>query len=359
MWTAPEATDPDNGGSSLVNAAEIVLPCLDAAAARDVVEVGAAGGQLTRVLLTRARRVSGSVTAVEPRPEATLLELAASDPDLRLVERPSPAALPDLGPVDAVILDGDHNHHTVSEELRVLAAGAGGDALPLVILHDVGWPHARRDTYYEPDRIPDSARQPYACDAKLAPGNAGIAAHGLPFGCAAEHEGGPRNGVLTAIEDFLAGRDHLRFARVPVFWGIGFLWSRSASWSDAVAGALAPWTSNPLLERLEAHRVAHLVDLCTAEEDLASVRGHSERQAELLTAQSQLLARMLGSGAFALGERLSRLRQRGEPVFSRQEVERVLGMQVEDAEDDSLPKGATDVASGGGPTTSPAPSAAS
>ena len=34
---------------------------------------------------------------------------------------------------------------------------------------------------------------------------------------------------------------------------------------------------------------------------------------------------MLGSRAFAVAERLSRLNQRGRPVFSRQQVRRALG----------------------------------
>ena len=55
-----------------------------------------------------------------------------------------------------MILDGDHNYYTLSEELRLIAERASGARLPLLIFHDIGWPLARRDAYYAPERIPTS-----------------------------------------------------------------------------------------------------------------------------------------------------------------------------------------------------------
>ena len=58
----PYLNDPERWGVSLAQSAEIMLPCLDAAGARSVVEVGAFAGDLTRVLVAlgggrgRARR---------------------------------------------------------------------------------------------------------------------------------------------------------------------------------------------------------------------------------------------------------------------------------------------------------------
>ena len=33
--------------------------------------------------------------------------------------------------------------------------------LPLLVLHDVGWPYGRRDLYYDPDDIPASTASPW------------------------------------------------------------------------------------------------------------------------------------------------------------------------------------------------------
>ena len=87
--------------------------------------------------------------------------------------------------------------------------------LPLMVLHDVGWPYGRRDLYYAPEQIPDEFRQPYA-QGGHAPGRQ-RARHGRrrhqPDDVQRRHEGGPRNGVMTAVDDFIAEYD--RPVRAP------------------------------------------------------------------------------------------------------------------------------------------------
>ena len=146
---------------------------------------------------------------------------------LRFHEAPSLDVLPTLGPVDAALIDGDHNWYTVHNELRLLAEGARrhGTGLPVLILHDVLWPYGRRDLYYEPDRIPAEFRQPW----RRAGINLGMKrlhhAKGLnPTMCNAEEEGGPRNGVMTGLEDFLA--EHPRPVRklvLPIYFGLAIV----------------------------------------------------------------------------------------------------------------------------------------
>ena len=85
------------------------------------------------------------------------------------------------------------------------AARRAGAFLPVMVMHDVGWPYGRRDLYYEPEQIPAEFRQPYdqrgmgRARKKLLPKGGG----GLnPWMNNAETEGGPRNGVMTALDDF-------------------------------------------------------------------------------------------------------------------------------------------------------------
>ncbi len=59
-----------------------------------------------------------------------------------------------------MIIDGDHNYYTVREELRLIAERAAGAELPLLLFHDVCWPHGRRDDYFDPEQIPAEYRQP-------------------------------------------------------------------------------------------------------------------------------------------------------------------------------------------------------
>jgi hypothetical protein len=297
----PFAGDPGRWAHSLVNLAEIMLPCLDAAGARSVLEIGAYAGDLTAVLVEWAAESGARVSAIDPSPQDRLVRLADERPELELVRETSLDALPRTPPADTVIVDGDHNYYTVSEELRLIDAAEG--ELPLLLFHDVCWPHGRRDDYFAAEQIPAEHRQPIAEGGGLFPGEPGIRRGGLPYRGAAVREGGPRNGVLTAVEDFVARRDDLRLAIVPVFFGLGVVWRLDAPYADAVADVLEPWDGNPLLARLEGNRVFHLA---SAHQQLVETALAQQK----LARQEAVLRRLLDSRAFALAERLSRLRHR-------------------------------------------------
>jgi hypothetical protein len=319
----PYAHDPDRWGTSLAQATELLLPCLDAAGARSVAEVGAFAGALTRVLVAWAEQSGAQVSAIDPAPRDDLVALAESAPALELIREPSLDALPRIPLPGALVIDGDHNYFTVREELRLIGERAPGAELPLLLLHDVCWPHGRRDDYFAPEAIPPDARHPLAGEGGgLFPGDPGLRAGGLPYPRSAAQEGGPRNGVLTAVEDFVDERPGLRLAVVPVFFGLGIVWHRDAPWADDIARIVDPWDRNPVLERLEANRVHQLAERHAARAELWRAR---ERHARA----EAVLRRLLESSAFALAEGLSRLRVRAgiapkQSVVSKDEVRRAL-----------------------------------
>lgn len=306
--------DPRQWGHSLANLAEILIPLLGATQAKSVAEIGALAGDLTRELLSWAEGAGAQVIAVDPAPEPELVQLSKSRDDLMLIREPSHGALPSLPPVDAIVIDGDHNYYTVSEELRLIDERFPPAKAPLILLHDISWPHARRDTYYVPDRIPEADRQPMVEGACLLPDQPGIAKSGLLFKWAAEREGGPRNGVLTALEDFVEGRDDLRLARVPAFFGLGVVWHRDAEWSSSVAEIVGPWDANPIVDRLEANRVHHLAYEISRRAELNEIRAHNGRMEDFLR-------KLIDSRTFRLAERLSRLRNRGRRASWRETAE--------------------------------------
>jgi hypothetical protein len=265
-------------GSSLGNLWEFILPLLNAVGARSVAEVGAFRGELTRDLLDWAERAGGAVIAIDPEPTAELLRLDRSSQQLELIGESSLEALRHVTMPDVVIIDGDHNYYTVSEELRAIEAETRG-AIPLVIFHDVSWPLARRDTYHAPERIPAEYRQPLLPDTQLSR-EAGDFSADRPFAFTASVEGGPRNGVLTAIEDFIAERSGIRLAVVPAFFGFGILWRNEAPWAAAVTDIVGPFDRHPVLQRLERDRVVHLLSwqrherrLAELEREVAELRG--------------------------------------------------------------------------------------
>jgi hypothetical protein len=317
----PFVHDPGRWAHSLLNLAEIMLPCLDAAGARSIIEVGAYAGDLTGGLVEWAAESGARVIAVDPTPHASLVRLAEERSELELVREPSLTALTHLAPADAVVIDGDHNYFTVREELRLVAAAAGDD-LPLLFFHDVGWPHGRRDDYFTPDQIPAEHRHPIHEGGGLHPDESGVTFGGLPYRAPAAQEGGAGNGVLTAVEDFVAERDGLQLAIVPAFFGLGVVWSTSAPYAAAVAELLEPFDRNPLLARLEANRVLHLAESHRQ-------RVHRTFAEQRAARRESVLRRLLDSSAFALAERLSRLRHRagiarGSSVVSKDEIRQAL-----------------------------------
>lgn len=312
----PYLHDPLRWGASMVHHAEILLPCLDAVGARSVGEVGAYAGDLTRVLVDWAAHSGAHVVAIDPSPQPALVSLADEHAELELIRETSLEALPKLTLPDVVIIDGDHNYYTVHEELRLIAEQASGGDLPLLLFHDVSWPHARRDDYFDPDQIPEDYRHPIIGDrGGIAPGTTGIRRAGLPYVRSAAVEGGSRNGVLTAVEDFVSEHDGLRLVVVNAFFGFGAVWALDASWADQVAQVLDPWDRNPLLRRLEENRVMHIA------------QAHELRLR--LDRQEAVLRRILVSSAFAVAERLSKLRVRAgiatdQSIISKDEIRKAL-----------------------------------
>ena len=318
--------DPVGGWStSLANVAEVMIPCLEAAGARSVCEVGAYAGDLTRLLADWAAGSGARVTAIDPSPKPQLVELDRERAELELVRQTSLEALPEIDLPDVVIVDGDHNYWTVQEELRLVAERASAADLPLLMFHDVSWPHAYRDDYFAAELIPSDYRHPVAGPDEsrgLYPGDRGLRPGGLPYPRSAASEGGERNGVRAAVDDFVAARPGFRFVVVPAFFGFGVVWHDDAPWAERVAAHLEGWDANPVIERLEANRVRHLADMQVQATQLWKAQ-------ERVARQEAVLRRLLESSAFAVAERLSRVRERagvgkGQAVVSKEEIRRAL-----------------------------------
>lgn len=317
MAPGKRVTDPLQWGYSLSNVFELLSGCLKAIDAKTVLEIGSYKGELTVELLEWANERGVKVAGVDPLPPDELEALASDHPELEMLRQTGQEVLRERDFDDAIIIDGDHNYYTLSEELKIIGERAPGGLMPLLMFHDVCWPHARRDTYYEPDRIPAEHRQPLVQNEGIAPGIKGTAEWGLPFIWAAAEEGGEKNGTMTAIEDFMADKPGIEMAVVPAFFGFGVMWHRDAPWATDVARVVGPYDRHPVLERMEGNRVEHLVAGQARARQLIELE-------EKLARQEDLLRRLLGSSAFTAAEKLSGLKQRGEPLFTRAEVQALL-----------------------------------
>jgi cephalosporin hydroxylase/GT2 family glycosyltransferase len=206
---------------------DVVAPLIDAVQPRRIVEIGALRGETT-VRMLRGLGQDCELHVIDPVPQFDPAEHERMFPGrYHFHLGTSLEVLPDLPPADVVLVDGDHNWYTVFHELKLLAETARGAEvpLPLLVLHDVGWPYGRRDLYYAPDRIPSGFRQPHR-RAGMRPGRSALVGNGGMNRDMwnAEHEGGPRNGVMTALDDFVAEHPSaLRVVVVPIFYGLAIV----------------------------------------------------------------------------------------------------------------------------------------
>ena len=204
-----------------------INPLIEAAAPARIVEVGAEFGWNTEKLLGYCRAHRCALDVVDPMPHPALHQVLAKFPyEHRYHPLKSIDALPILPPADLILLDGDHNWFTVYTELQLIFARAieCGATPPIVLMHDVAWPYARRDMYYSPDSLAPAHRHPYAARG-IRPGISTLVDDGLNSTFHnAMGEGGPQNGVLTAVEDFIAAWPHpIRFVRLPFHNGLGIV----------------------------------------------------------------------------------------------------------------------------------------
>ena len=206
---------------------DVIAPVIDAVAANRIVEIGALRGETTTRMLERLGPEC-ELHVIDPVPQFDPAEHERAFPGrYHFHLGTSLDVLPHLPPADVALIDGDHNWYTVYHELGVLAETArqAGKLLPVLVLHDVTWPYGRRDLYYAPERIPAEFRQPYR-RAGMRPGRSALVGNGgMNRDMAnADHEGGPRNGVMTAVDDFVAEHpSQLRVVVVPIFYGLAIV----------------------------------------------------------------------------------------------------------------------------------------
>ncbi|MEC0368468.1 class I SAM-dependent methyltransferase [Paenibacillus chibensis] len=185
---------------------KVIKPIIIAAQPQSIVEIGSLTGLNTFKLLDYCQQTGARCTVIDPASQfdTELLQDYYGE-NFQMLRELSLEAMPKLDAYDMILVDGDHNWYTVYHELKQVERMARETGVfPIVLLHDVDWPYGRRDMYYYPESIPQEYRKPNAKQGML-PGNAGL----LPLGgfngsvSNAVLEHGDRNGVLTAVEDFL------------------------------------------------------------------------------------------------------------------------------------------------------------
>jgi SAM-dependent methyltransferase len=196
---------------------------------RNICEIGASLGENTEKMLSLD---SITMTVIDPCFDADLLAKHHDGQRIKVLKGLSLDILPTLSEqFDCILIDGDHNWYTVYNELRLIEERKLLKTDGTIFFHDVGWPYGRRDMYFQPEVIPAEFTHPYEKKGIIY-GQSELAESG---GSNAEHynavfEGGTRNGVLTAVEDFVKERrDEYTFFYVEEEFGLGVLFKKGAA----------------------------------------------------------------------------------------------------------------------------------
>ena len=124
--------------------------------------------------------------------------------------------LSDLNNYDAIFINDDPNWYTVFNELNIIKQN--NDDFPLVfICHNI-FPHKRRDSYKNPNIIPKDFINEYSKNLEFSDISIKDGFYH------AINENTPKNGVLTAIEDFLSENSSIGVMNFNLLNGIVILY---------------------------------------------------------------------------------------------------------------------------------------
>ncbi len=207
-----------------------MLPIIERVKASYIVEIGSDTGINTKNILKYCIDHDAHMTAIDPLPGFDVDEFKAEYGDkFEIYKELSLSRLPLLKDYDVILIDGDHNWYTVYNELKTIERQFKGKKFPLIFLHDVCWPYGRRDLYYNPENIPETQRQPYK-KLGVYPGQSNLKEKGglNEFSCNSIYENTPKNGVLTAIEQFIDESElEFSFETIEAFFGLGILYPKN------------------------------------------------------------------------------------------------------------------------------------
>jgi len=210
----------------------VVEPVLSQMKPKVIVQIGLGNVDLGHELLVFSGKHDSELHLIDPYPDPraeTFLDQCGKS--LGFHRSLSLDALPLLPCPDVVLLDGDHNWYTVFHELKLIEdkSAKQGRPFPVVFVHHVGWPYGKRDVYCNPANIPPTFRQVWK-KCGLKPESPELVKVGglYPHRNHSVYEHNVRNGVLTAVEDFLdASELPLELTILPMFFGLGILVSET------------------------------------------------------------------------------------------------------------------------------------
>ena len=208
----------------------IMRPIIEGVKAQKILEIGSYTGINTKDILEYCLDHDLQLIAIDPFPNFDVKEFKIRYGDkFEFYQELSLNWLPLIKNIDVILIGGDPNWYTVYNELKIIEKNFNEKNFPIIFLHDVGWPYARRDLYYNPENTPKSYRQPYK-KSEMSPKETSIKENGgMNEGFYNSiYENNLKNGVLTVVEDFINESElEFTFKTIKVFSGLGILYIKN------------------------------------------------------------------------------------------------------------------------------------
>lgn len=224
LFCLPENAETRNNLVSLSNYLPLIVNLIGLMKPKLFCEIGVDDGNSTHAWSRLSQTLDCGYHAVDP---TISRETAASfSSNVEIFKEKSLQYLDRKYSPDIYFIDGDHNYYTVISELGKIEENRLNGQSVLVFMDDVGWPFARRDLYYNKSDIPAEYCNESSRGLKLSPGSLTHQSYGLPLGGfeVSISESSDKNGVLTAVEDFLQSSPGWGFIKIPSLYGFGILW---------------------------------------------------------------------------------------------------------------------------------------
>lgn len=237
---------------SVSSFSEIIEKVLIRVSPKVVLEIGFEGGGSSKQLAKYAYDTDSQLLIVDPAPREDPLEVLAEFSNNFSFHRDLSVNVLVDKKADLYLIDGDHNYWTVKNELNQIFQA---NPHAWVMLHDVGFPWGRRDMYYNPGALPPEYVHEYTY-VDGVDSNGGLVEKGGFRGCGeyaiSKKSGGLKNGVLTAVEDFMKGKDFLFFDYIEPVFGFGVICPFDEK--DFLLKVLFPY-KNQLIRNMEKNRL--------------------------------------------------------------------------------------------------------
>jgi len=272
----PEWYVDENNATTMINFWPIISEFAKIFHPNDICEIGSERGLTSQRLAELLP--DADIHVVDPFIAADVKAMK----NTRAYEETSEKFLKRKLPINFYLIDGDHNYETVSMEIALASENAAQGPF-CAMFHDIGWPFARRDGYYNPKLVKTPHPHQFDSYLSLEDDLLRYGRHGFETQkvfALANNSGGEHNGVLTAIEDFIETKNQdWRLLKVPMFFGLGLVWDETHMSQDSINRIRELEKTvefmRPMMAAAEANRLRLIQSLAIAE-----IR-HAEAEASL------------------------------------------------------------------------------